>query len=176
MVGFASKQNKKNLPLKNCNLPPEPPPPLTDNDCVPFPLSLPFPATIACFPAVPFVPPELLAFGCGPSAVGDEADEDEDAGEDCGETPTTGSCCCCCWSWWWWWCAAAAAAAAADGDSRIVAVPLTVVVVVAVVVPTSSVIVAHFVRILLIISWLAAAAELPLELELELLPVLELVG
>lgn len=175
MVGFASKQNKKNLPLKNCNLPPEPPPPLTDNDCVPFPLSLPFPATIACFPAVPFVPPELLAFGCGPSAVGDEADEDEDAGEDCGETPTTGSCCCC-WSWWWWWCAAAAAAAAADGDSRIVAVPLTVVVVVAVVVPTSSVIVAHFVRILLIISWLAAAAELPLELELELLPVLELVG
>lgn len=68
----------------------------------------------------------------------------------------------------WWWCAAA------DGDSRIVAVPLTVVVLLVAVVPLSSVIVAHFVRILLIISWLVAA-ELELEL-LELLPALELVG
>lgn len=153
----ARASSRMNFPsLKNCNLPPEPPP-LTASDCVPLPLSLP-----ACFPGKP-----CAGFAFGPSAVGDEADEDEDAGEDCGETPT-GSCC----SWWWllrwWWCAAA------DGDSRIVAVPLTVVVLLVAVVPPSSVIVAHFVRILLIISWLVAA-ELELEL-LELLPALELVG
>lgn len=56
-------------------VPPEPP----DTAVADFDLSLPVAAE----------PPKLLLCSCGPSAVGDEADDDDDAGDDWGDTPTT---------------------------------------------------------------------------------------
>lgn len=166
----ARSSSKMNFPsLKNCNRPPGALVALIGPDSAPLPLIFPpFPAVLLpCAPcllpptepelsAVPLVPPEpanevfvlslpvaaaakVLCSGCDPSAVGDEADDDDDAGDDWGDTPTTPAAPGWCWR--------------AEGDSNMVAVPLTVVVaLVAAVGADSSVIVAHFVRILLIIS------------------------
>lgn len=163
-LAICNKQGLKNilhesqftdLPLKNCSLPPGA---LVALIGAPLPLILPLPA---CFPADPFVPapaptpppalaalsllaaaPKLLC-GCGPSAVGDEADDEDDAGDDCGETPTRPPVAAAAVEW---------CCRTADGDNSMVAVPLTVVVVVVLAAGSVSVIVAHFVRILLMIS------------------------
>lgn len=107
----ARASSRINFPsLKNCNLPPGALVALIGPDNVPFPLTFPpFPVLVPCLlNAVPFDPPELpdavvalfdlslpvaatpkLLCNCGPSAVGDEADDDDDAGDDWGDTPTT---------------------------------------------------------------------------------------